>query len=133
MRFFFDRCMALRIAKMVGAYETTHTILHHDEDSRFHKKTPDTEWIGVLGTDEPKWVVISGDGQILKNRVERAALSSANLTFFCMDKAWMNMKLHEYAWKFIKVWPEIVETASRHKSKLFKVTGGSSLKIEPLE
>jgi hypothetical protein len=133
MRFFFDRCMSIRLARMVSAFDAEHTIRHHDEDSRFHAETPDAEWIAALAGEADPWVVLSGDGRILKNKVERAALLSANLKFFCMGKAWMAMRLHEYAWKFIKVWPDIVEAAAHHKAKLFEVSGGKSLKVDPLE
>jgi hypothetical protein len=132
MRFFFDRCMPVRLARMVSAYEAEHTVRHHDDDSRFNPRTADTEWIAALAADTPPWVVVSGDARILKNKVERAALESAGLKFFCMAKGWMNMQLHEYAWKFIKVWPEITEAASRHKARLFEVSGGKALKVDPL-
>src|SRR5438067_2516476 len=76
MRFFFDRCMPIRLARMVSAYEAEHTVRHHDEDSRFNRETPDTEWIGALAADTPPWVVICADARILRNKVERAALLS---------------------------------------------------------
>jgi hypothetical protein len=44
MRFFFDRCISERIARMVRGYETAaHTIRHFDEDNRFTKTTKDVE------------------------------------------------------------------------------------------
>ncbi len=118
---------------MVAIYETSHTVRHHDEDSRFSPTTTDTDWITTLSQDTPPWVTISGDGRILRNKVERAVLLAAGLPFFCMGKGWMNMQLHEYAWKFIKVWPDIVETAMHHKAKLFEVSGGKALKVDPIQ
>jgi hypothetical protein len=132
MRFFFDRNMPLRIARMVNAYEVDHTVQHHDEDRRFSITTPDKEWIAAIAADAPSWVVISGDGRILRNKAERAALDAAKLTFFWMTKPWSNMPIHQYAWKFIRVWPEILENALHGKAKLFEVAGGKALKVGPL-
>jgi hypothetical protein len=41
------------------------------------------------------------------------------------------MQIAEYAWRFIKVWPEIVRCAKASVSipKIFEVSGGSALKI----
>ena len=74
MNFFFDRCMPIRVARMINAYEIDHTVRHHDEDSRFHKRTPDDEWITILGQDDPPWIALSGDGRILTNKVMRVSL-----------------------------------------------------------
>jgi hypothetical protein len=54
MRFFFDRCMSIRIARMVSAFEDSHTVRHHDDDTRFDNRTPDEEWIRTIGTDDPR-------------------------------------------------------------------------------
>ncbi len=132
MKFFFDRNMSVYLARMIGILERDHTVRHHDEDPRFTITTPDTEWISILATDRPTWVVISGDGRILRNKAERSALRDAKLTFFCMSKQWMNTPIYEYAWKFIKVWPDILENAKLMSSQqcVFEVTGGKSLKID---
>jgi len=44
------------------------------------------------------------------------------------------MKIPEYAWKFIKVWPDIVRTAkaSAGAPKIFEVSGGHGLKIREI-
>jgi hypothetical protein len=44
----------------------------------------------------------------------------------------MGMSFHEYAWKFLKVWPEIAEAAAHHKARLFEVSAGKALKVDPL-
>jgi hypothetical protein len=132
MRFFFDRCMSIRIARMINAYESEHTIRHHDEDSRFSPTTKDEEWISALARDDPPWVALSGDGRILTNKVMRAQLQRVGLRFFYMAPPWMKMKLHEYAWKFVRIWPEIVNTAHTAKGQLFEVAGGRALKVRPM-
>jgi hypothetical protein len=127
MRFFFDRSAAIGLAKMVRAIdEKKFLIVHHDEDTRFGPKTADIEWMETLGRDgDPPWIVISGDGRILKNKVERQILTEANLIFFCLDDPWVMWPLYESAWRFMKVWPKIVEEATKPKAKRFRVRGGS--------
>lgn len=134
MKFFFDRCAPIAITGMVRAVDGDNfVIVHHDEDQRFTKTTPDTEWMKALGQDgPPPWVVISGDGRILKNKTERQVLAAANLQFFCLDKPWPNTSIYEYAWKFMKVWPRIVEMAQQGKGSVFKVSAGAALKIDRL-
>jgi hypothetical protein len=110
-----------------------HTICHHDEDERFHPRTTDTEWMTTLGQDgEPPWIVVSGDGRILKNKVERRVLEEMKLLFFCLDKPWPNTELYEYAWKFMKVWPRIVRRATEGPGRIFRVKAGAALDIEQL-
>jgi hypothetical protein len=134
MRFFFDRCAPVAIAKMVRAIDgDDHTICHHDEDKRFHAKTTDAEWLTALGKDgDPPWVVISGDGRILKNKAERKVLDQVKLPFFCLDKPWPNLGIYEYAWKFMKVWPKLVHHAQEGRATLFKVQAGAALNVQQL-
>lgn len=127
MKFFFDRNMPPQLARMVDALEPEHTARAHDDDDRFTPTTPDIEWIEALGVDDPPWVVLSGDGRILRNKAELAVLREAKLTFFCMSKPWMHMKIYEKAWKFIKAWPEIVENAKGTTPRIFEVSGGGKV------
>jgi hypothetical protein len=126
--------MSWRLAAMVDVYETDHTARHHDRDERFNEKTPDTDWLSILAADDPPWIIVSGDGRILRNKTERQVLREANLTFFCMSRQWGRMKIAEYAWKFIKVWPEIVKSAKASISapKIFEVSGGRGLKVSEI-
>lgn len=132
MRFFFDRCMSPRIARMVGGFEVAHTTRHHNEDSRFDERTLDVEWMRALHEDgDPAWVIVSGDCRILRDSIERAVLNEIGLTFFGMTRQWMNMRIEDWSWRFMKVWPQIVDEALHSKYKLFEVSGGRSLKVEP--
>jgi PIN like domain len=132
MRFFFDRNMSPRLARMIDVYDIEHTVRHHDEDPRFHKQTPDTEWMRTLAGDDPAWVVVSGDGRILRNKAERAVLREANLTFFYLTAQWTHMKVYEFAWKFLKVWPVLIDNADLRAPRIFEVGGGKGLKVTML-
>jgi PIN like domain len=132
MIFFFDRCTSPRIARMVHAFEAIHSTRHHDDDARFSKSTPDIEWIAAIGAEDPPWAVVSGDARILKNKHELAALRATRLKYFCLSAQWMRMQIHEQAWRFMKVWPQIVENALTSRVSLFEVRGGKALKVDPI-
>lgn len=135
MRIFFDRCAPLRLAKMVRILEGDIIVLvHHDEDPRFHQSTKDVEWLQALAGDgDPLWVVISGDGRILKNPAERQVLNEVGLPFICLDENWLSMAIHEYAWKFLEAWPGILDIAGRaKKGSVSRQRSGSSLKLEKI-
>src|SRR5947208_1955029 len=134
MKFFFDRSIPIALARMVRAIDGANLeIVHHDEDPRFNPKTTDIEWLqAIRGDGDPPWIIVSGDGAILKNKVERQVLDEVGLPYFCLDGAWPKKEIYEYAWKFMKVWPKIVATAKNSKGRIFKISAGSSLKIEKL-
>lgn len=123
MNFFFDRNMPPQLARMVGVFHTKgeHVIRHHNDDSRFNERTTDIEWISALGKDRPTWTVISHDGAILRNAVERAALRDANLTFFFLKGAWLHLTIHEKACKFLRVWPEVIKEAQCSVPTAFEI------------
>ena len=134
MRFFFDRCTPIAIARMAQAVEGgRQSITHHDEDRRFQPTTSDIEWMQELFKDgDPPWIVISGDGRILRNKAERKVLDEVGLPFFCLDKVWPNLEIYEYSWKFMKVWPKIIEIAGSGSRRLFRVRAGASLAVEEI-
>ena len=130
MRFFFDRNMPPQLARMVEVLEREHAARSYYDDERFGDTTADVTWIKVLAADDPPWIIVSGDGRILKNKTELSALKEAKLTFFCLSRQWMHMKIYEQAWKFIKVWPDIVENAKGTTPRIYEISGGAGLKVE---
>ena len=131
MNFFFYRCVPIKLCDIVKAAEgTRQTIAYHDD--HFPKETADTVWVRAVGKWAKPPVVISGDSRILVRPDEANALKEQNLTFFCLEKGWMQTDFWEVAWRFLKVWPEIVQIANRtSQPEIFKVSFGKSLKIEP--
>ncbi len=127
--FFFDANMSRRLADMAKIYVgNSHIIKHHDE--RFDPGTTDVDWIAALGKEDPKWVVISGDSAILKNKAEKEVLHEANLTFFRMPKGWPQTAFAEMVWKFFRVWPMIISGADVSPPKQFDIQLGKNPKIE---
>src|SRR4051794_19053737 len=109
MNFFIDRCVPIRLARIVNAFETDHRVVHLDDDSRFHSRTTDVEWMTALAADGDFWAVLSADQRITRNPVERRVLKETQLKFFYLARRWNQMPFHERAWRLIKVWPGIVE------------------------
>jgi len=97
----------------------------------FDAGTPDAEWISGLASWDPKPVVVGGDGRILRNKVELAALKRAQLTFVYLSKGWTNLPWGDIAWKIVKVWPTITSSVVRiRKPTVFEVTCGKTMKMQ---
>lgn len=127
MHFFFDRNIPVALVRMLGYYDQAHTIIYHDE--KFEKTTPDTEWLAEIATWDPVPVVVSGDGRILRNPSELQVLRQLPLTFFLFVSSWYKLKWEEFAWKAVKVWPEIVASASPRRPSVYRVPISAS-KVE---
>ncbi len=131
LRFFFDRCCPPRLAQVIGAFEERE-VRHFNRDDRLLSNEPDISWLRILADDaDTRWVVVSMDGQILKRKHEKLALTESKLHFFLLGSAWMKMDLHHQSWQLLKVWPELVRFAEQRRDLIFEIKAGSSLKIEP--
>lgn len=127
MHFFIDRNVPEALARMLGHYDRTHTIIYHDD--RFKKDTPDTQWLTDITGWDPIPVVISGDGRILRNPAELQVLGNLPLTFFLFAGGWFDLKWPEFAWKAIKVWPEVVAAAAPLRPSILRIPV-SATKVE---
>lgn len=89
----------------------------------FSKGTPDTEWMPKVASWKGNPVIVAGDGRIFKNKVEKRILAECNITFVYLASGWTNTIWDIYAWKIIKVWPDIVRNVKQaNYPMLFKVT-----------
>ena len=92
----------------------------------FGRGTKDVQWLRAAGRMDPKPVILGGDGQILRNRVERAALREADLTYVHLAPGWMHLKWPDFAWKIVKAWPAIVDSTQRvARPTVFEVKVGN--------
>jgi hypothetical protein len=66
-------------ALFAGKHEITHL------RARFGPGVKDVEWIGTLNS-EGRWVVISGDRRITRNKAEYNAFRSSHLVGFFLSK-----------------------------------------------
>lgn len=115
MKFFFDRNSCVRTARMLAIYEGPrgHLVRHHDDDKRFIKESTDIEIINALHDEDPEWVFVGGDGQILRNKVELSVLADCDLTYLIFNHAWCNKGIEETCWMMIKAWPKITSEIER--------------------
>ncbi len=64
---------------------------------------------------EEEWVIVSGDLRIRKNPHEVAAWSEAGHTTFFLKPGWINLGFWEQAQKFVKCFPDMLDTSARAK------------------
>lgn len=126
MNFFFDRCVAFRLARMLDAYDRDSTIRHLDDDSRFSANTPDIEWIQTIAFDSPRPVLVTADQRMRRDPVERQALTHSGLTIVFLRAGFHNLTFHDQAVKLLTTWPKIIEAVSRAtEATAFEVTPAS--------
>lgn len=116
MRFFFDNCVAWRIADALAILvdRDGHEIVALR--SKFPEDSADEVWLPVLGR-EGGWVVISGDRRIYTNPQRRKVWQSAQLTTFFLASTWLGPAFTERqkAARLLARWDEIVERAERER------------------
>ena len=112
--FFFDRCLPLRLARMLDGYDQQNHIMHQDDDKRFDCKDEDVFIVQALSQEDPKPVFITADVNMYTRKPnERKALRESGLTCVFFKKRFNNLPVHDQAMKVLKLWPEIVEQTSR--------------------
>lgn len=109
MKVFFDHNMSPR---MVRAFRELFADRHEivGLSDKFNKAATDVEWITALNK-EGRWVVVSGDRRITRNRAEFSAFRSSNLVGFFMCKALYKSKVEKQAERILALWDNI-ETLS---------------------
>jgi len=73
--------------------------------------------------------VVSGDGRILKNPAALQVLKDLTITFFLFAGSWFSLKWPEFAWKAVKVWPEVIAAASPPRPSVYRIPV-SATKVE---
>ncbi len=129
MRIFLDRNISSRTTKLLRCFDTTCQIDHHDD--HFDQNTPDTEWIQHVSLWRPIPAVLCGDGKILTRKHELAVLKGSGLTFIHLAKHWTTVSWEGFAWRIIKVWPEIVKAVIAEQKPRVLTVKYKNLKVEP--
>lgn len=111
MNFFLDANVSWKAAKLLEAFDNEHQVRHLKDE--FDPSVPDIEWISDLAKRDKKPHVICGDLRILRNRVECNLLNESGLNFFMLNKGWTSLEWRTFAWKIIRVWPDIVQNAGK--------------------
>jgi len=119
--FFADENISSQAAKLLEVFERKHEVRPHK--AYFLPGISDTEWISQVASWEPKPAILGGDGRILTRPAELEALKQARLTFVFLAKGWTNLAWETFAWKLLKVWPDVVQNVERVRlPSLFQVT-----------
>ena len=85
------------------------------------------------GRHSEGWIFISGDGRILKNAAERAALRSAGLHGFILAPAYQKTPIHQVAATLIWKWPEILQvTELLSAPSMHEIPIGKNTKLRQL-
>ena len=78
MKVFFDNCLAPVFAETLNAFiqREGHSAYHISAIAELPngRKSKDVEWIDFLRQSRDVWIFITGDGRVMKNPAERAAL-----------------------------------------------------------
>lgn len=125
MTFFFDNTFSTRVVEVLKCLGVT--AIHLQE--RFSADTADIDWIPKVA--EAGWIVVTGDGRMRKNPVERKALEEAGLVIVIVWKEYLNKDKWHQTWWITKHWQEIQKRASkaRPRTSLYVKSSG---KIERL-
>ncbi|HBF32092.1 hypothetical protein [Rhizobium sp.] len=137
MNVFFDNCTSPVLAT------TLHGFIQHDGHSAFHirdlsslpngRHSKDVEWIDYLRKSNDDWMFVSGDGRVLKNPAERAALRSAGLHGFILASAYQKTPLHQVASVLVWRWPEMLQIAKLlAPPSMHEVSINKGTKLRPL-
>jgi PIN like domain len=107
----FDNCTSPVLAATLDGFirSDRHRAFHiKDVPGLIHgRHSTDQEWIAHLRRAPEPWVFITGDGRVLKNAAERAALRSAGLHGFVLASAYQKTPLHQVAATLVWKWPDI--------------------------
>lgn len=126
MRLFFDNNLSPRLARSLHVLVAPEHQVVHLKDL-FAANTPDDVWMHALAEQED-WVIISGDLRIRKNPHETRAWQEAGHTTFFLKKGWIDLPFWDQAWKFAKVFPELLATAERaRKGSAFFITPNAKI------
>lgn len=110
MRVLIDENLSPAIAKALAAlFAGRHEIVHLRE--RFGGGVEDEVWIGTLSS-EGRWIVISGDRRITRNRLEYEAFRSSNLVGFFLSKGLFKSSVVKQMERILALWDRIEQQAS---------------------
>ncbi|MER9169638.1 hypothetical protein NKI12_20095 [Mesorhizobium australicum] len=102
MKVLIDENLPPALARSLNAlFAGKHEILHTRD--RFGPNVTDVQWIGVLGA-EGRWVVISGDRRITRNKTEYNAFRSSNLVGFFLSKGLNKSPIIKQMERLLALW-----------------------------
>ena len=100
----------------------------------FEAGTSDIEWIQNVASwnEHDSIIALCGDSRILKNEVEKQVLRDCGLMFVLLAPGWLHLPWNTYAWKIVRVWPEIVKNIKDARYPMLFEVPVNNLKIRVL-
>jgi hypothetical protein len=106
---FFDNCTSPTHAATLDGF------VSHLGHRAFHisnlpcgRHASDLDWIKMLAErNDGPWIIITGDGRIVKNKPERTALRQAGLSGFVLSPAYQKTPINQVASILVWRWPEM--------------------------
>lgn len=121
MKVLFDNNLTPKMARALAElFKGEHSIFALRD--RFPANPSDLEWIQELGKDD-RWVVISGDRRITKNRAEYQAFRSSKLIGFFLSRGLYKSKVTKQLERILAQWESIEK---QHQS----VRGGAVFELQ---
>lgn len=120
MKVLVDENLSPALARALNElFSGQHEVVHMR--ARFGPGVRDIEWIGTLSS-EGRWVVISGDRRITKNRAEYAAFRTSRLVGFFLSKGLYKSPVVKQMERLLALW-----TSMEVQSNL--VAGGAMFEL----
>ncbi len=111
MRVVIDENLPPALARALNAlFAGDHEVIHLRD--RFGPKVKDAEWIARL-SDEGRWIVVSGDANIVRRKAEQAAFRNSRLVGFFFAPALNASKVSRQMQRLLALWDDIEIIASR--------------------
>lgn len=135
MRFLLDECVTIHAPPLLVAYSTTPQTIRYEITTvakEFGSGALDEVWMPGAAAWNPKPVVLSGDVRRCTGKAKREAIKAHGMVWFALAKGWTNTPWGEYSWKIVKVWPTIVEIASKARGVKLYMISIRSLDVEEI-
>ncbi|RWX74427.1 hypothetical protein EPK99_24910 [Neorhizobium lilium] len=139
MKVLFDNCTSPMYASTLHGFVSHygHSAVHIRDLAELPKgrSSTDLEWIDHLRSSGLVWSFISGDGRVLKNAAERAALRSAGLHGFILAPGYQKTPHNQVVSNLLWHWPEmqrlteILAAPSMHEVPMKRTTKLRSLPL----
>jgi hypothetical protein len=105
LKVLIDENLPPAMAKALAAlFEGTHEIIHLRQ--RFGPSVHDAEWISVVSA-EGRWVVISADRRITRNKAEQRVFKASRLVGFFFPPSLTKAKLTKQMERLMALWETI--------------------------
>lgn len=109
MNILVDENLPPALAKSLNElFKGQHSIIHLRE--KFGPGVKDVEWITALGR-EGRWIIISADRRITKNKAEYHVFRNSKLIGFFLSKGLYKSKLTKQAERLLALWDNIIDLA----------------------